>query len=251
MTNGCHDRILYFEGAKNVRDLGGLPTARGKTTRYRAIYRGDGLSRLTEADLERLNALKLNTIIDLRYDEERERAPDRLPTLKRPTLFHRGFLPEGTFELFDSVNNQGAGADQVFELMRLNYSRMPFGHVGEFRDVMHYLIEPERAPHFIHCTSGKDRTGIIVAFILRAVGVGVDHVVADYEMSNVDHQAVDMFGPNAHLDAIAVIMAARAEYLLAAFEAIDAHSGNFEHYLRNELKFGKPEQTALAALLLT
>ena len=60
MTDDCHDRILYFEGAKNVRDLGGLPTASGKTTRYRAIYRGDGLSRLTEADLERIRDIHAN-----------------------------------------------------------------------------------------------------------------------------------------------------------------------------------------------
>lgn len=35
----------------------------------------------------------------------------------------------------------------------------------------------------VHCLAGKDRTGILIALVLRAVGVGAEAVVADYSLS--------------------------------------------------------------------
>ncbi len=208
------------------------------------------MSRLTSRDLERLAALNLKTIIDLRFDDERARAPDRVPTTSPPDFFHRGLLPKGSIELMDAINNRGAGAELAFELMCKNYSRIPFEHTSQFRDVMHHIISDDRAPHFIHCTSGKDRTGLIIACILAAAGVNRETIMDDYEMSNCEHQAVDVFESQAHEDAVAIIMAARPEYLAAALDAIDAQCGTFENYLRDYLDFGASEIQALRALLL-
>ncbi len=47
------------------------------------------------------------------------------------------------------------------------------------------IIEANGAPVVIHCAAGKDRTGIAMAFILLACGVGVKEVLDDYELSNV------------------------------------------------------------------
>ena len=93
-----------------MRDFGGLPTADGSVTRFGQLYRGDGLSRLTETDLTTFAGLGVRHLIDLRYDEERERAPDRLPASNPPTVYCRGFLPRGSVELFNAVNNDGADA---------------------------------------------------------------------------------------------------------------------------------------------
>lgn len=243
-------RILRFEGAKNVRDLGGLPAGDGRLTRHGVIFRADGLARLTENDVQTLAALGLKTIIDLRYDEERERAPDRVPASAPPAFLHRGFLPQGTLELFEAINVRGVDADTAFAIMRDNYARIPFEHVAELRDVMHHLLEPERAPHLIHCTSGKDRTGIAVAFILLASGVAVDDVLEDYLLSNGEYQAVDVFGSKARPESIAIVMAALPEYLQASFDAIDTRCGSFDAYARDYLNFGAREREALAELLL-
>ncbi len=250
MNDSTFDRVIRFEGAKNVRDLGGLATVSGASTRYGSVYRSDGLSRLTDGDLEVLADLEIRSIIDLRYDEERERAPDRLPTDHSIEVFVRGFLPKGSRKMFDGVNNRGADADTAFELMRSNYAHIPYEHATEFRDIMHYVIQPGAAPHLIHCTSGKDRTGIVTAFILLAVGVSVGEVVADYELSNGEWQPVDLFGPKAKPEAVDMVMSARPEYILAAIEAIDRQSGSFDAYLRESLAFETHERETLRSLML-
>ncbi len=250
MSTNHQQRILRFDGARNVRDLGGLPTLHSATTRFGVVIRADGLSRLSEQDLTRLAELRLRTIIDLRYDEERERAPDRVPVDNPPGFYFRGFYPKGTDALFHAINIRGVGAEEAAALMRANYARMPFEHVAEFRDVMHHIISPGSAPHLVHCTSGKDRTGLLVAFLLLALDVPREVVFDDYLLSNGDWQPIDMFGPKASREAIATVMAAPPEFLQSALDAIDERCGSFENYLGQWLGFEKQERDALAELML-
>ena len=244
------DRIISFEGAKNVRDLGGLETPSGTRVRRGMVYRGDGLSRLTAADLTRLTQLGVRTIIDLRYDDERARAPDRLPPGLMARCLQRGFFPQGSRELFTAVNEHGADASAAYELMSSNYARMPFEHARELGAVLHDLLDPAGAPHFIHCTSGKDRTGVAIVLVLRAIGVDVETVIADYALSNCEHQAVDVFGPDARADAIAMVMSAHPGFLRAALEAIDREYGHIDDYFSLALDFGAAERVALGRNLL-
>ena len=76
-------RRLDFEGAVNFRDIGGYPAGAGRRTRWRTLYRADSLADLTPADLDRLDALGLRTLIDFRLPEERRAKPDRLPQIGR------------------------------------------------------------------------------------------------------------------------------------------------------------------------
>ena len=250
MNSKTLERAVRFEGAKNVRDLGGLPTRSGALTQFGRVYRGDGLSRLTDADLTTLANLKLGSIIDLRHTDEIERAPDRLPPDNPPTHSILGFFPSGSRDMFERVNSGGLDAHGAFEIMCKNYSRFPFEHAPEFRVIMHLLLEPDVAPCLIHCTSGKDRTGIIAAFILLAIGVPLDAVVADYEMSGGDRPPVDLFARSASAGTMDMIMAAKAEYILAAVEGIETRSGSFDQYLSESLGFGTRERNALEALML-
>ncbi len=250
MNTKHQQRILRFDGARNVRDLGGLPTAGGATTRYGVVIRADGLSRLSDADLKRIADLRVRTIVDLRFDEERARAPDRVPSDRAPDFFHCGFHPNGSEALFHAINIRGAGPEEAAALMCANYARMPFDHAAELRDVMHHIIAADTAPHLVHCTSGKDRTGILVAFLLLALDVPRDVVFDDYGLSNGEWQPIDMFSPTARQDTIAAVMAAPAAYLQSAFDAIEARCGTVDNYLGQWLGFGPREKAALAALML-
>lgn len=249
MNRPYSDRILRFEGAKNVRDLGGLPAAAG-TTRFGVLFRADGLSRLTETDLARMAALKLRSILDLRYPEERERAPDRVPAENPPELIHHGFLPRGTNNLFHALNVRRVEAAEAAEIMRENYRRMPFVHKTEFAGALQHVIAPDRAPQMIHCTSGKDRTGLVIAFLLHAIGVPRDAIIADYELSTGEWQAVDTLGPDARPEAIAAVMAAPADYLLAAITSIENRCGTLDTYLDEVLGFGAESRARLEAMLV-
>jgi hypothetical protein len=48
---------------------------------------------------------------------------------------------------------------------------------------MRVVATPERHPVLIHCTHGKDRTGLVVALILACAGVPDEAIVADYVAS--------------------------------------------------------------------
>src|SRR6478735_6927237 len=80
-------RHVMLESAFNFRDLGGYPAGDGRRTRWRTLFRADGLHRLTEPDLDILRRLGLSTVIDLRTENELvERG--RFPIEAHPVGYH-------------------------------------------------------------------------------------------------------------------------------------------------------------------
>jgi protein-tyrosine phosphatase len=45
------------------------------------------------------------------------------------------------------------------------------------------LTDPDAYPAMVHCTAGKDRTGILSAIVLGIVGVPDESIIADYALS--------------------------------------------------------------------
>ena len=101
--NSRPQRSLDFDGTRNFRDLGGIPTPSGET-RFGVFYRSDRLSNLSTLDCERLRELGIETVIDLRSREERERAPNRLPEGADVNQLDRAFLPRATLPMFNAIN---------------------------------------------------------------------------------------------------------------------------------------------------
>jgi len=250
MNKTGRTRIIHIDGAKNVRDLGGLPSRFGGATRFGRIYRGDGLSRLTDLGVRSLADLHLESIIDMRHEDEIKRAPDRLPLGSPPNYLAYGFFPSGSHEMFEKVNDGSIGPDDAFSIMRHNYARFPYAHAREFAAIMQRLLGPNVTPCLIHCTSGKDRTGLISAFILLSVGVPIDSVVSDYELSQGARQPVDLFDLRARHDTMETIMSAKADYILSAIDSINTTSGSIEKYLEQSLGIDVEKQGILKELLL-
>jgi hypothetical protein len=81
-------RFVPLDGAFNFRDLGGLATRDGGKTRAGVMFRSDALHHLLPGDVERLEALGMRTVIDLRSSVELERtgaARSRTPTCSGST----------------------------------------------------------------------------------------------------------------------------------------------------------------------
>ena len=68
-------RRIVIPGAFNVRDLGGLPTTDGRTTRWGRFVRSDLLSGLPDEAREALFAYGVRTVVDLRTTEETMQSP--------------------------------------------------------------------------------------------------------------------------------------------------------------------------------
>ena len=170
---------LTFDGILNARDLGGLPAADGRHVKPGRLLRGAGLASASDADLERLQELKLRHIVDFRDTGECERRPDRpvkgaeyhnLPAL--PALPGRPTLRDGEPEfgpLFARIYGQMAVTEES---------------AAAYREFFRILLScPDGAVYF-HCTQGKDRTGIGGILALTALGVPMEDVQADYFLSN-------------------------------------------------------------------
>jgi protein-tyrosine phosphatase len=82
------ERHPDWDGCRNVRDLGGLPAAGGRVTRWGAVVRSDSPANLTPRGWPALRAHGIRTIVDLRNDEERtdlvDVAADGLATVHLP-----------------------------------------------------------------------------------------------------------------------------------------------------------------------
>ncbi len=167
------ERLIALEGAVNFRDLGGYAAGTGMRTRWRTLFRADGLGELTEADLEVLRALGIRTVIDLRSGEELERG--RFDVDAHPVAFHHFPFIE---ELPDAEE-----FDRRPGLLGTQYLDMIDGAGRQILGALEVLADPGALPAVFHCTAGKDRTGVLSAIVLSLLGVDEPTVVADYALS--------------------------------------------------------------------
>lgn len=152
-------------GALNFRDTGGLPAA-GGVTRPGVLFRSGNLARVDAAGTAALHRLGLRRIVDLRDDAEIQWEPTRLTGLGHETV---------RIPLF-----AGSTASFFAEDLTLDdlYRALVEGAGGSIVEVVRAVIADQ--PVLVHCTVGKDRTGVTVALALAAAGVEEDAVVADY-----------------------------------------------------------------------
>jgi protein-tyrosine phosphatase len=173
MTADSLERLIALEGAVNFRDLGGYAAENGRRTRWRVLFRADGLGELTEGDLSVMRSLGIRTVIDLRSATELERG--RFDVDAHPVAFHHfpfiEVLPDA--EEFD--RRPGLLGSQYQEILR---------DAGpQIIAVLEILSRPDALPAVFHCTAGKDRTGVLSALVLSLLGVDEPTVVADYALS--------------------------------------------------------------------
>lgn len=171
-------RHLPFERWFNVRDLGGYATAESGTLAWRRFYRAGSPSRMSEADIERARELDIATILDLRRDDEAGRdETDAATTLG--TAYHRlSILPSQ--EPFEVIAAAGISAERYLSFLEVG---------GEaFRAAFEVLGDPASYPIVVHCSAGKDRTGIVSAMTLEILGVPRATIETDYAMTNLERE---------------------------------------------------------------
>ena len=97
----------------------------------------------------------------------------------------------------------------------------------------------------MHCTAGKDRAGTAAALVLMALGVPRETVFEDYLLTNRYWDRGGREKPGMDAETVASIFSARAEYLDAAFTAIEDRYGTVQAYLEEHVGL---DDTALGAL---
>ncbi len=252
------ERAIPVEGGQNFRDIGGYRTADGRHVRWGLIYRSAALSTLTDQGGRQLDALGIRTVYDLRSTGERAAAPTRWTGSPPARILSQDYISDrGPFR---KAFEGGIDAAKARSAMKDIYPRIVESQTPQFREVFAELLGQPK-PMVYHCTAGKDRTGVMTALILIALGVPRETILADYMLSNEYYQAPAPAAGKAETaqqgalaalppEVTRVFYRVEPEYLNAAFDEIDRRYGGVEAYLDKQLGVGPAEILRLRALYL-
>jgi len=168
--------VPAMTGTLNFRDVGGVPVGHHRRVAYGRLFRSDTLQFLTEQDVVALvEVLGVRTDIDLRLPLELDVEGRGLLDGTDLTLHHLPFAVPG-------AHREGSAIPilQQHDPVVTHYVDYLSSSPGSVAGVVQALAQPESLPAIVHCSAGKDRTGIAVAMTLAAVGCTAEDIAAEY-----------------------------------------------------------------------
>ena len=179
MIDDYLERHYPFEGCFNFRDIGGYLNQDGRRVKKGLYFRAGRQDRMTDKDLSQLSDLQISTQIDLRRpDEVLEQGKGPLESMGAKYI-NIAVIPEGgSDKLSRLVGDTGISGKRY-----LGY--LEFGPTTWLR-LFGILANEDNLPVVLHCTAGKDRTGVSTAFLLSILGVSREVIEADYLLTNLD-----------------------------------------------------------------
>lgn len=166
-----------IDGVFNTRDTGGIPTTSGARIRTGLLIRSASLDALTANGVEQLRSMELRTVIDLRSTSEVDRH-GHFPTDKLPVRWEH--LPSAVGPPSDSGGGQADRMRRHPDPMAPMYQDVLQHNGPEIARGLRILVDPANLPAVVHCTSGKDRTGLFVLVLHLLLGVSLDDALAHY-----------------------------------------------------------------------
>ena len=182
---------------------------------------------MTPADLERVAELGIRTQIDLRRPDELEdqgRGP--LETIGVSYEWH-SVIPPGGSAILDKKAGQGISGERY--LRYLDFDPTPW------QNVLGLLADAERHPLLVHCTAGKDRTGVTTAFLLTILGVERNLIEADFILTNRDQpRHIEFLKSNGLVTGSVVMGHGVPEDAMSVFlDGMEKEHGGVLEYLRS------------------
>ncbi|MET8873353.1 tyrosine-protein phosphatase [Nocardia sp. NPDC004604] len=180
-TDNAQRRWVDFAEIDNVRDLGGLPVIGGGTTRFGVVYRASTPQHLTEDDLSRLiGPVGLRTLIDLRNpDEVLREGYGRLTDNAAVRMVN---LPVRKASTVAATPAELVPDGRQYDLVAL-YRELLSDSGESIVAAARIIADSARHSVVFHCAAGKDRTGVLAAVVLDAVGVPAEVIAADYALT--------------------------------------------------------------------
>jgi protein-tyrosine phosphatase len=176
-----YSRHINFDNIPNFRDLGGFRAKGGRSVVRRRVFRSAEFSRVTKNDFKRLmGEIRLSAIIDLRSEFE----------VKRQGV---GPISEAGLKYFNISFISDGGEKEANEGRYRNFTNMGQFYVDLVREkgygrriieALKIIAEEKNHPLVFHCAVGKDRTGLLAAVLLSALGVRDENIIEDYALSD-------------------------------------------------------------------
>ncbi len=259
---------IVFDHIDNARDLGGILGAGGKSIRPHRLLRTAHLHDASDEDVARLKQeYNLCRIFDFRSMGEFQVVPDReiegvqhhlLPTIDMRAEQQTGkpIPDEAFFELDRHVVNysfypevQKMAANMYPSLIRSEFSQL------QYAAFLRLIVEaPADGGILWHCAQGKDRTGWGAAFLMFALGVERETVIADFEESNkayrpiverLNKDVIERGGGEDEMAVIQAFMGVSTANFISTLDLIDREFGGMTNYLHEILCFSREDMQIL------
>ncbi|KAI0179309.1 protein-tyrosine phosphatase-like protein [Hypoxylon sp. FL1284] len=242
--------FVLVDGTFNTRDVGLVP---GSPVRGGFAFRSGALFRLTDSGKATVaGALRVRRVFDLRSPQERQAAPD--PPLDGV---------ENTW--LDTARPESAPAPARFADGggEQGYRDMYLEVVDVFRDSWRAILEHVRDrpqdPFLVHCTAGRDRTGVFSGMLLTLAGASPEVVTLDYMLSRIGTEPVRpmllqfaLAGSHAASQeepGFYNLVSLRASSWNAFVEGVKEEYGGFEQFVADKLGFSAEDIAKIKANL--
>jgi protein-tyrosine phosphatase len=185
-------RHIQFESVPNFRDLGGYRTHDGRTVAWRRLFRSAALHKMNERDIARLKqGISLRAVIDLRSPKDPDQNPEVILLKAIGARYYP--IPFSTWP-WPGPSNRSDSSSYVRDEAQAHPSATNMGEIYLYRiranpfgkrlvDALEIIAKRENHPLVFHCSAGKDRTGVLAAMVLTAMGIVDEDVVEDYVLS--------------------------------------------------------------------
>ena len=249
-------------GTFNTRDFGGYVMDSGRIIKPHRLFRSDDLFNLTDADVKKLAALPLTTVIDYRNAQERLKRPNRIV----PGADYIVLSPDDETAALASADLQSdqKKIDHLIEMEHtgtldlsgngLRDSMLKFvddpATQRLYQEVLTLHLAKPGAVVLQHCRGGKDRTGYGSALVLLALGASEQTVIDDYLLTaqfNQERNRKRMAEYQQYTNNQAVLsylsqaMATKQDVIVAALDEMRKISGSPLAYIRDVLKFDQAQ----------
>jgi protein tyrosine/serine phosphatase len=250
-------RRIDFEGSFNFRDLGGWRTNDGRSVRWNKLYRADSVHLLTEADVERAHAeLGIRTLIDLRSDAEVQFGGLGALAGLVVARYHAPIGGHPRSQPIDAAVPVGAASsDRSPDAMVERYLAILENSSDLVVEAVRHLAREDALPAVFFCAAGKDRTGVLAAVVLGALGVRGEDIVADYVLTEESIEAIitrfarNDGAPAMYRELPPSHFAPVAETMERVLDGVRSRYGSFADYLTSH-GLGSDELRSLRASLI-
>jgi protein tyrosine/serine phosphatase len=219
-------RRLLWAACENVRDLGGLPTIDGGRIRQAALIRSDSPDRLTSTGIAALREYGVRRIIDLRSAGEAAARPG--PFVSDPMYRLLPFIDPRQEALRDPAAEPTLASVYCASITR---------NASHIVAAIAAIADAPPGGVLVHCASGKDRTGMTVALVLRVAGTADDVIASDYAYTaaclrtRFDAELADA-PDDAARQRLRAQQGTPPETILAMLHRLDEEYGDVATYLR-------------------
>ncbi|KAE9365315.1 hypothetical protein N431DRAFT_387449 [Stipitochalara longipes BDJ] len=249
--------FITVAGIQNFRDLGGYPitSLSNHSIRREVIYRCAEPSKVTKDGIATMQSLGITHIYDLRSNNEIERAQtagrggvvewDGCKRVFVPVFTDKDYSPENLAVRYKDYATTGT------EGFTRAYSDIMKKAPPSYRTILLHLANEPEKPLIVHCTAGKDRTGVLCALVLSLCGVDDDVIAYEYSLTDlglskewkesVIGHLMDNPALKGDMEGAWNMISSKAANMLATLKMIREKYGSAEGYITEKCSLSKEE----------